>query len=129
MYTASVWQMVTGLITVFYYSFYIKNQASGAGHLSPIESMGVQSLFDNLYTFSITYGLFFVVVSSVNFIFTRRLVKDDTLQYKLPLFWIALAVIMFFLSDFISVMLFLAAAVIALSKNRPLKLKGLARTK
>ena len=121
-YIASVWQLLTGMITIFYYSFYIRGQASQLGNLSPVESMGVQSIFKNLYMFSVTYGLFFVVIAIVNTLFTWKMMKDHTLQYKIPFIWLGLAAIFFFLSDFISVMFYVSAGVIALAKNRVLKL-------
>ncbi len=121
-YIASVWQILSGVITIFFYSFYIRGQASQLGSLSPIESMGVQSIFKNLYMFSVTYGLFFVVIASVNALITWKMVKDHSVQYKIPLIWLGLAVIFFFLSDFISVMFYVSAGVIALAKNRVLKL-------
>lgn len=125
-FVASAWQIITGLITIFFYSFYIKSQGNDLDKLSQIEAMGVRSIFDNLFTFTVTYGLFFVVIASLNIIFVRKLVKDDTIQYKMPFFWICLSIVFFFLSDFISVMLCSVAAVIALSKNKPLKLLVLA---
>ncbi|MFP5115373.1 hypothetical protein ACSU64_23770 [Bacillaceae bacterium C204] len=120
-YTASGWQFITGLITMFYYSLYIKKQGSDVANLSLLEQKGIQSLFDSLYSFTVTYGLLFIVIAGLNIIFVKRLMKDDTLQYKLPLYWIFLAAAFYFLSDFISLTLCLAAAVMALAKNKPIK--------
>ncbi|MFT4414383.1 hypothetical protein ACLM5H_11040 [Fredinandcohnia humi] len=121
MYVASAWQLITGTITVFFYSIYLKNQGAELGDLSIIEQKGIQSYFDSLYSFSVMYGLFFILIGALNIIFVMRMVKDNTLQYKLPIYWIILAIAFYFLSDFISLTLTLIAAVIALAKNKPIK--------
>lgn len=120
-YAASAWQLITGVITMFFYSLYIKKQGANVESLSFAEQKGIQSLFDNLYSFTVTYGLLFIVIAIVNIIFVKRLLKDNTIQYKLPIYWIFLAVAFFFLNDFISLTLCLVAAVIALAKNKPIK--------
>lgn len=120
-YAASCWQLLTGIVTMFFYAFYIKKQGAEL-QLTGIEQKGMESLFNNLYSFAVTYGLLFIVIAIVNVILTKRLMKDSTLQYKLPVYLIVLAVAFYFLTDFISLTLCLMAAVIALAKNRPQKI-------
>ncbi|WEG12836.1 hypothetical protein PU629_00315 [Pullulanibacillus sp. KACC 23026] len=120
-YIACIWQLVTGSITLFFYSYHLKAEGDNMTNLSPLESASVHSVFSNLYTFTITYGLFFIVLAIVNCLLTRSTVKDQSIQFKMPTFWLILAVIYYFLSDFISVFLFLAAGIIAFSKNKPTK--------
>lgn len=120
-YAASAWQIVSGILTMFYYSYYLKSQGANIENLTMIEQKGVQSLFDSLYTFSVTYGLFFVVIAGLNIIFTIKILRDNTLQYKLPVYWIVLAIVFYFLNDFISLTLTLVAAIITLAKNKPMK--------
>ncbi|MFP7300081.1 hypothetical protein [Neobacillus niacini] len=121
-YAASSWQLITGAITVFFYSVTLKKQGANVENLSLLEQKGVQSLFDSLYSFAVIYGLLFIVIAGLNIIFVKRLVKDNTLQYKLPIYWIVLAAAFYFLTDFISLTLSLVAAVIALAKNKPIKI-------
>ncbi|WP_053367633.1 hypothetical protein [Bacillus sp. FJAT-27245] len=123
-YAASAWQIVAGFITMFFYSMYIKKQGAQLPGLEAVERKGAESLFDSLYGYAVTYGLLFIVIGSLNILFTKKLMNDGTLQYKLPAFWIALAVAFYFLSDLISLALSLAAAVIALAKNKPIKAAG-----
>ncbi|WP_409271218.1 hypothetical protein V1499_17675 [Neobacillus sp. SCS-31] len=123
-YAASAWQITTGFITMFVYSMYIKKQGAGLPGLEAVERNGTESLFDSLYGFAVTYGLFFMVIGSLNILFTKKLMKDGTLQYKLPAFWITLAAAFYLLSDLISLALCLAAAVIALAKNKPIRKGG-----
>jgi hypothetical protein len=121
-YIACIWQLITGAITLFFYSYHVKAaEGQQVTNLSPIELKSVQSVFSNLYTFTITYGLFFIVLAIVNFLLTRTYIKDQSIQLKMPIYWLILAVIYYFLSDFISVFLFMAASVIAFSKNKPTK--------
>lgn len=119
LYVVSGWQLLTGFITIFFYASYWKMQGADAG----LEQNGFQSWFDNLYIFSVTYGLFFVVIAVLNIIFARKLLGDNTLQYKLPVYWIGLAAVCYFLSDYISLMLLLIVAVVALAKNKPIRLQ------
>ena len=123
-YAASAWQILTGFITTFVYSFYIKSQSNNFENVSYMEAKGIQSIFDSLYSFIITYGIFFIVIGTLNIIFVKRMLKDNTLQYKLPLIWIALSVIFYLLTDYISIMLSLIAAVVALAKNKAIKKHG-----
>jgi hypothetical protein len=120
-YAAGAWQIFTGLITVFIYSLYIKKQGAGLENLDIVQQRGIQSYFDSLFSFAVTYGIFFVLIGVLNIIFANKLLKDDTLQVKVPIYLICLACIFYFLTDFISLMLCLAAAVIALAKNKPVK--------
>lgn len=120
-YAASAWQLLTGVITVFFYSLYVKRQGANIGDIGIIEKKGIQAYFDSLYSFSVIYGLLFIIIGVLNIIFVTRMVKDNTLQYKLPLYWVILSVVFIVLSDYISVMLTLSAAVIALAKNKPIK--------
>ena len=121
-YAASIWQLVTGAITIFYYSFTLKKQGANVDKLTLLEQKGVQSLFDSLYSFAVTYGVLFIDIAGLNIIFVRWLVRDNTLQYMLPIYWIVLAAAFYFLSDYISLTLCLVAAVIALAKNKPIKI-------
>ncbi|OCA87647.1 hypothetical protein A8F94_07255 [Bacillus sp. FJAT-27225] len=120
-YIASGWQIVTGMITMFFYSMYVKQQGANLEHLQIPEQMGVQSLFDSMFTYTVTYGLFFVIIGVLNVIFAKRILKDDTLQHKLPLYWILLAIVCYFLSDYISLAFLMMGAVIALAKNKPIQ--------
>lgn len=120
-YAACIWQLITGFATAFIYSVYLKNAGSQTGDLSVLEAKAVASVFDSLYTFTVTYGLFFMAVASLNFIFVRKFVKDGTIQYKLPVCWICLAVLFYFLTDYLSLMLCLLAGVIALAKNKSIQ--------
>lgn len=122
-YVASGWQIVTGFITMFFYATYIKKQGVEAslGNLQFAERKGMESLFDSLFTYTVTYGLFFILIGILNILFAKKILKDETIQYKLPLYWIGLAVICYFLSDFISVALLMTGAVIVLAKNKPIK--------
>ncbi|MCL6570567.1 MAG: hypothetical protein K6T88_02630 [Bacillus sp. (in: Bacteria)] len=120
-YAASAWQLITGVITMFFYSLTIKNKGADIENLSVVEQKGIQSYFDSLYSFTVTYGLLFIVIAILNIILVKSLLKDNTLQYKLPFYWMGLAVAFYFLNDFISLTLCLVAAVIALAKNKPIK--------
>ncbi|MCD7035390.1 hypothetical protein LRR81_14185 [Metabacillus sp. GX 13764] len=120
-YAACIWQLVTGALTVFFYPIYIRAHSGNLENLSFAQQKGIESYFSSLYSFTVTYGVFFMVVAVINFLLTRKLVKDGTLQYKFPLYLICLSGVCYFLNDYLSLALCLAAAVIALAKNKPLK--------
>ncbi|WP_047982705.1 hypothetical protein [Ornithinibacillus contaminans] len=120
-YAACVWQLITGIITTFFYSFYMKGQGKETEGLTYVQARGIQTIFDSIYSFVITYGMFFIVVAILNFLFTKLFMKDNTVQYKLPIAWIVFAVICYFLTDYISLLLCLVAAIVALSKNKAIK--------
>lgn len=120
-YAASIWQLFTGFITLFFFSYHIKQQGNHFSGTSLVEQKGVQAIFNSLYSFTITFAMLFIVIGILNILFTRSFVKDFTIQRKMPICWIGLAILLYFLSDFISVLLLLIAAILSLAKNRSIK--------
>lgn len=120
-YGASVWQIISGLITIFFYSNYIKSQGTKLDNPTFSQIMGMDSVFSSYYTFIVTFGSFFILIALINIFIVQKHVKDDSLQYKIPIYWLFLAVLFYFLSDYLSLLLTSIAAVIALSKNKAIK--------
>lgn len=122
-YAASAWQILTGLITIFVYSFYIRSQAqTELNALEPTMRLGFESFFDSVFMFSVSYGMLFVVLAVFNIMFAKKLLKGGVTLYAYPFFLLASAIGFYFLNDFISTFILAVAGVITLSKNKAVKL-------
>lgn len=121
MYVASGWQIFTGLITIFIYTAYLRDKESHMGKLTFVEQKGLHSIFDSLSTFTYIFGLLFITIACINIFIVKKYVKDHTLQYKVPIYWVVLAIAFYFLNDYISVALCLSTVVITLSKNKAIR--------
>jgi len=117
-YVASSWQIITGLITIFFYSNYIKKLGLQMDNPTEIQVLGMEGIFSSFSTFAVSFGIFFVFIGVLNIFFAKMVMKDHTVQKGLPIFWLVLVIVFYFLSDYISLLLTLVSAIIALSKNK-----------
>lgn len=111
-YISSAWQIITGAITASLYLFNL-DITLGAG---PTTSM--------VGTFIFTYGMSYVTLGIINIILTNKIVENGTVQKKMPIFWIILAIIFLVLADYVSLMLLVLAITITLAKNKSINLKN-----
>ena len=122
-YAASSWQILTGLITIFVYSFYIRAQAqAGIAEFEPAQQLGLESFFDSVFMFSVSFGMLFIVVAVFNIMFAKNLLKDGVVLLGYPIFLLALALGFYLLNDFISTFILATAGVVALAKNKAVRL-------
>ncbi|MED2972898.1 hypothetical protein P4361_11765 [Fictibacillus sp. B-59209] len=113
----SVWQMLSGLLTIFVYGSYIKSQSNGIHETQFAQMKAMESLFGSLYSFAVTFGLFFVAIGLLNLYLARNF-KDDKVEVKLSFWFILLGVASYFFMDFLSTVLFLSGGILALAKNK-----------
>lgn len=111
------WQILSGLLTIFAYGSYIKSKGSGIHDTSFAQMKAMQSLFGSLYSFTVTFGMLFVILGIVNLYLVRSL-KDDKVEVKRSVWFLVLGVSSYFLMDFIGAVLFLSAGILALAKNK-----------
>ncbi|MDM5337409.1 hypothetical protein QUF84_09300 [Fictibacillus enclensis] len=113
----SSWQILSGLLTIFAYGSYIKSKGSSIHDTSFAQMKAMQSLFGSLYSFTVTFGMLFVILGIVNLYLVRSL-KDDKVEVKRSIWFLVLGVASYFLMDFIGAVLFLSAGILALAKNK-----------
>ncbi|SDM51847.1 hypothetical protein SAMN04488137_0539 [Fictibacillus solisalsi] len=111
------WQILSGLLTIFAYGSYIKSKGSSIHDTSFAQMKAIQSLFGSLYSFTVTFGMLFVILGIVNLYLVRSL-KDDKVEVKRSVWFLVLGVSSYFLMDFIGAVLFLSAGILALAKNK-----------
>lgn len=80
-----------------------------------------QSVIDSIYTFSTTLGILFLGLGLLNLYLSKRL-KNDRVEKKIPIWFIACGIISYFLMDFISCFVFITSGVIAIAKNKSIKI-------
>ncbi|WP_299089402.1 hypothetical protein [uncultured Metabacillus sp.] len=118
----SIWNIITGLITIFGYSTWFKNTGAKELQGTSVDTKVVGTvLIDEVSGVILTFGLFIFVGAIVNFLIARNL-KDNEIQKK-ALLWIAFwGLLQLFVMDIVGFVLFLVAYVIYTAKNKAIKL-------
>ncbi|MCV9888587.1 hypothetical protein [Metabacillus halosaccharovorans] len=113
----SIWQMTTGLLTIFVYASFIKNEGLNASFDTLAKLEAAQSIFGSLYIFSVSFGMLFVLLGVINFILARGL-KDDKAETKKPVWFIVIGLASYFVMDILASLLFLSGGILAFAKNK-----------
>lgn len=113
----SVWQVTSGLLTIFLYATYIKGEGLKTSSNSIAKLEAADSVFGSLYMFSVSFGMIFVILGILNFVLARKL-KDDQTEVKKPIWFILLGLASYFVMDILGSILFLSAGILALAKNK-----------
>ncbi|MBD8068663.1 hypothetical protein [Bacillus sp. PS06] len=113
----SIWQITTGLLTIFVYASYIKSEGLKDSYTSFVNLEAAESIFGSLYMFSVSFGMLFVILGILNFVLARTL-KDDQTEVKKPIWFISLGLASYFVMDILASILFLSAGILALAKNK-----------
>ncbi len=113
----SIWQIVSGLLTIFVYASYIKNEGLNSDYNTLAKLEAAQSIFGSLYMFSVSFGMLFVISGIVNFVMAK-LLKDNQLEVKKPIWFILIGVTSYLVMDLLGSLMFLSAGILALAKNK-----------
>lgn len=113
----SIWQIVSGLLTIFVYASYIKNEGLNKSFNTLPNLEAAQSIFGSLYMFSVAFGMLFVILGIVNYVLAKTL-KDDKVEVKKPFWFILLGVASYLVMDLLGALMFLSAGILALAKNK-----------
>lgn len=113
----SIWQIVSGLLTIFVYASYIKNEGLNSSYNTLAKWEAAQSIFGSLYMFSVTFGMLFVILGMVNFVLAKTL-KDDQAEVKKPIWFLLVGLASYLVMDLLGSLMFLSAGILALAKNK-----------
>lgn len=113
----AIWQIISGLLTIFLYASYIKSEGLKASYNSIAKLEAVESIFGSLYMFSVTFGMIFVVLGILNLWLSKTL-KDDQIEMKKPIWFILLGLASYLVMDILGSIMFLSAGIFALAKNK-----------
>lgn len=113
----STWQIVSGLLTIFVYASYIKNEGLNSSYNTLAKLEAAQSIFGSLYMFSVSFGMLFVILGIINFVLAKSL-KDDQAEVKKPIWFILLGFASYLVMDLLGSLMFLSAGILALAKNK-----------
>ncbi|KKI92383.1 hypothetical protein WQ54_09405 [Bacillus sp. SA1-12] len=119
----AIWQIVSGLLTIFVYASFIKNEGLNSSYNTIVKLEAAQSVFGSLYMFSVSFGMIFVILGILNFVLAKSL-KDDQVEIKRPIWFIVLGVASYFVMDILGSIMFLSAGVLALAKNKSIAKLG-----
>ncbi|MFC0270367.1 hypothetical protein ACFFIX_02690 [Metabacillus herbersteinensis] len=119
----SIWQMGSGLLTIFFYASLIKKEGLRSTENTFAKLEATQSIFGSLYMFTVTFGMLFVVMGVVN-LYLAKTLKDDEVEYKKPIWFILLGLVTYFLMDIVGSLMFLSSGILALAKNKSISKMG-----
>ena len=113
----SIWQLLSGLATIFIYATYIKTKGVGLGDISQVDITSIQLLLDNVYIVTTTIGFLFMAMGLVN-LYIYKKTKNNVVEKGKGIWLIVCSLISYFFMDIISAILFMVSGVIMLSKNK-----------
>ncbi|MCD2346749.1 DUF4064 domain-containing protein [Clostridium guangxiense] len=120
-YIGGTWQILSGLITIIPYSSMIKRQGFNVTSNSQLSINATQSVLDSIYSFSTTIGILFLAIGLFNLYLSKRL-RNMKVEKKIPIWFITCGIVSFFVMDFISCVFFISSGVIAMAKNKSLRI-------
>jgi cytochrome c biogenesis protein CcdA len=113
----SIWQIVSGLLTIFVYASYIKQEGLNASYNTLAKLEAAQSIFGSMYMFSVSFGMLFVLLGILN-LFLGKSLKDDKAEIKKPVWFIILGLASYLMMDILGSLMFLSTGILALAKNK-----------
>lgn len=123
-YIGCSWQIISGVITIFIYSTWIKKQGFEVTGSSQLNISASQSIIDSIYTFSTTLGILFLGLGLLNLYLSRSL-RKDRVEKRIPIWFVVCGVISYFLMDFLSCFAFIVSGVIAMARNKSIKISNI----
>ncbi|GIN71445.1 hypothetical protein J14TS2_19200 [Bacillus sp. J14TS2] len=118
---ASIWNIITGTITLFYYSSWMQqNVLIEPAATNPSSLFADRFYFQSVYLFVIGYGLVFILIGAMNFFLSTKL-KQETTPVKLVV-WLSIWALLSYLTvDIIGFVLYFATVIICIIKNMSFK--------
>ena len=104
----SIWQLLSGLATIFIYATYIKTKGVGLGDISQVDITSIVTT---------TIGFLFMAMGLVN-LYIYKKTKNNVVEKGKGIWLIVCSLISYFFMDIISAILFMVSGVIMLSKNK-----------
>jgi cytochrome c biogenesis protein CcdA len=119
----SIWQIVSGLLTIFVYASFIKNQGLNSLYNTLAKLEAAQSIFGSMYMFSVSFGMLFVILGILNLVLAKTL-RDNKAEVKKPIWFILLGFSSYLVMDILGSLMFLSAGILALAKNKSISKMG-----
>lgn len=113
----SIWQILSGIITIFIYATYIKTKGVGLNNISQVDTTSIQLLLDNVYIFATTIGFLFIFMGFIN-LYIYKSLRYTTVEKKKSIWLIICSIISYLFMDFISAIILMVSGVIMLAKNK-----------
>ncbi|KAF1295124.1 hypothetical protein BAU15_05060 [Enterococcus sp. JM4C] len=114
----ATWNIINGVITLFFYSPWIRNSALMG---MTEQNKGSNFLSENLNTFVMTYGLLFILLGVLNLYLSWRII-DNEVSVKIPAWFVVVGLLSYLVTDAISAIVYIIAGFLCLAKNKAIKL-------
>lgn len=119
-----IWQLIDGIITIIGFGTYIKlTGAKGGNALNYQNAKALNAIFGSLYTFLVIFGVALIGLGLLSVYFAKWCMQDDKVLKGVVWYLFAVAIAAYFCMDILSVGLAIVSAVVALAKNKTIKLQ------
>ncbi|MBU3189614.1 hypothetical protein K9O30_07310 [Clostridium bowmanii] len=112
----SVWQIVSGIVTMLIYATWIRSQGPGL-KIATDKFISLKLLTNNIYIFTVTFGMLYFLVGVINFYLARRL-NINKVEVKTPIWFVICGIISLCFMDFIGTLTFIISGLTALARNK-----------
>lgn len=121
---AAIWHFINGILTIFVFGMWFRNNGDLAiTQMYPELAGGSSSFVDILYTVLSTYSVFIILIAIANLYFLKFM-KDNEINKKWQVWMFGLIVLSVLSMDIISSLIYLFALVTYSSKNKAIKIKN-----
>jgi len=112
----SIWQIGSGIVTMLIYATWVRSQGPSLS-LATDKFTSSRLLTNNIYIFTVTFGMLYLLIGLLNFYLAKKL-KSDEVEVKTPIWFMTCGVVSLLFMDFIGAIAFIIAGLIALARNK-----------
>lgn len=117
---AGIWNIITGSITLFYYSSWIKGQLAIDPRMNNEQTMATKYIYESIDGFVIMYGLLFICVGAINYYLSTK-IKTGLIQKNIIIWCIIWTTVSFFGVDIVGFVLYFIFIINTLIRNKALQ--------
>lgn len=121
---AAIWHFINGILTIFVFGMWFRNNGDLAmTQMYPELAGGSSSFVDILYTVLSTYSVLIILVGIAN-LWCLKFMKDNEINKKWQIWMFVLIILSVVSMDVISSLIYLVALVTYTSKNKAIRMKN-----
>ncbi|MFV0504166.1 MAG: hypothetical protein ACK5LT_09405 [Lachnospirales bacterium] len=118
---ASVWNMVIGAITLFYYSSWIKGQVDLGKSITSQEIIAGRLLFEAIDNFIMMYSIALISIGAINYYLGTVKIKKGLIHKGIVIWIMVWAILSYFLVDVVGFALYFVFLINTLIRNKLIK--------
>ncbi len=114
-----IWQIIDGLITILVYGTYKKFQSAVLiQQAAPEKLKAIESISGSLYMVICIFGILLIGFGLFHSVCAKKYVKDDEVQMKMAIWFLACGLFSYFVMDLLSLVLCMSISILLFAKNK-----------